>query len=582
MSDTPASLVSRIRPYREPSQHGTLLKIVRAFLRSEDFLGVESRFDPRLLQFHASLVRAPDGQFGMTARSAFERSFGTDPRSFATDALFVTVRARVSDSIVAAAIDPSVSVQARSLLSIAATACAIVEALAAEHRVSASDFRFPVIVFPKDLFPLPSAGADLADHRRQQAHQRVRDAASSRARAKKLAEDLASRRRAIDELVATVTRRSTVLHVERKQTRTGAWLTTLMFQVQEQQFQYSEPWEDQVRIALRLDPAAKVPVSVNALRFYNYEVLVTVFCVLEQGTYEKWQLDTFFAIKRSYEAAKARYDNAVAAEKVRNSYEPSFGRNPVENRYIEQTELKRACISLLTGQRFDLFDAMNPGVAPYGYPEIDFIEAKAEGKYIRLLEQAFEWNNMTYVFYPYFWSGKAQWTTLAQLADNDAMFNRFLQAGAARVQVPVRLGFDATILNYLAGFGIWDADGNLVSSDGDQPDPAQLSLVDELRSQLGDSSVPGPGTVAVTNASRVVIGTETTFAGNDEHRRINLGGKIYVIEAVDDTQHIRLSEPYGGDSADKLSYTLGAKLVGPSWEVRLPTNLIRLDNYIFS
>ncbi len=30
---------------------------------------------------------------------------------------------------------------------------------------------------------------------------------------------------------------------------------------------------------------------------------------------------------------------------------------------------------MLTGQRFDLFDAMNRNVAPLGFPEIDFEEA---------------------------------------------------------------------------------------------------------------------------------------------------------------------------------------------------------------
>ena len=46
-------------------------------------------------------------------------------------------------------------------------------------------------------------------------------------------------------------------------------------------------------------------------------------------------------------------------------------------------------------------------IAPYGYPEIDFAEAKAEGEYIRAFEQSFEWNNMVHLFYPYFWRGDA-------------------------------------------------------------------------------------------------------------------------------------------------------------------------------
>src|SRR5690606_1018205 len=161
-----------------------------------------------------------------------------------------------------------------------------------------------------------------------------------------------------------------------------------------------------------------------------------------------WRLKTYLAIMAAYEAAQSRYDNAMEAARIRAGYDVVFGRNPAENREIERTELKRACISLATGQRFDGFDAMNRNVAPYGYPEIDFAEAKAEAPYIQLFEHGFEWANMTYVFYSYFWSRKDEWPTLVQLSDDDALFSRFLQAGAARVQVPVRLGFESAVLNY--------------------------------------------------------------------------------------------------------------------------------------
>jgi hypothetical protein len=354
----------------------------------------------------------------------------------------------------------------------------------------------------------------------------------------------------------------------------------LMIQIQEQQFQYTEPWDDQLRFHLRLEPTKKVPVSVNALRFYNFEVLVTVACLVSLAVYEKWQLDTYFAIMNAYEAARTRYENAIAAEKIRDSYQPSFGRNPIANRLIEQTELKRAAISLMTGQRFDVFDAVTPNVAPHGFPELDFEEAEAESRYIQFFEQAFEWNNMTYLFYPYFWNRKAQWPTLVQIGDNDILFNRFLQAGAARVQVPVRPGFNTAVRNYLAGFGIWNVEANLVSGDGGEPDALQLSLVDELRGQLGDSSVPGSGAVSVTHGDPVVTGAGTQFDKDlDKKRRINIGGMIYVIQTVHSSDRITLSTPFQGQTAAGLSYSLGPRLVGEPWKVKLPTNLVKLDNY---
>ena len=37
-------------------------------------------------------------------------------------------------------------------------------------------------------------------------------------------------------------------------------------------------------------------------------------------------------------------------------------------------------------------------------PLIDVEKACEEGSKIRFFENAFEWQNMTYVFYPYFWA----------------------------------------------------------------------------------------------------------------------------------------------------------------------------------
>ena len=57
---------------------------------------------------------------------------------------------------------------------------------------------------------------------------------------------------------------------------------------------------------------------------------------------------------------------------------------------------------------------------------------------------------MVYLFYPYFWGKKDDWVTVAQLTDDDPLFGQFLRAGAARVQVPVRQGFEEAIITYLS------------------------------------------------------------------------------------------------------------------------------------
>jgi hypothetical protein len=351
----------------------------------------------------------------------------------------------------------------------------------------------------------------------------------------------------------------------------------VVFQIQDQQGQYVEPFDDGHLFTLHLDPTPTVTVSINSLGFHNWEVIATVFTTLSPEKFQEWQLKTFASIMNAYRDLKSAFDAAVKEARLQAQDGTISGTNPANNRVTEQTELKRGCISLLTGQRFDLFDAVNRNVAPFGHPEIDFAEAKAEGAYIQVFEQTFEWNNMVYLFYPYFWGKKSEWVTIAQLTDNDPLFGQFLRAGAARVQVPVRVGFEDAILTYLSTGELWAGEGTLVNSEGG-PDTQHLSIIDELKSQSGNNNIEGLGTLNVTKNNVTVRGSGTAFTSSDESRRIVIGGATYLIKSVQDDETITITKPYTGDTAQGLRYALGGVLVGQPWEVKLPTNLVKLDN----
>jgi hypothetical protein len=347
----------------------------------------------------------------------------------------------------------------------------------------------------------------------------------------------------------------------------------IVYQLQKQEGIYTAPGDD--NIVYLLDPTPKLSVTINSLGFHNYEFLVTAYCALTDGKYQEWQLNTFTSIMNAYDTLKSSYDQAIKEAKLQASVSTVNGSNPI----TAQTELKKGCISLLTGQRFDLFDAVARNMAPYGYPEIDFAEAKAEGEYISFFEQSFEWNNMVYVFYPYFWGKKDDWVTLVQLTDNDPLFAQFLRAGAARVQVPVRVGFEEAIITYLSTGELWAGEGVLVTSEDGGSDHLSLSIIDELKSQTGNNNVEGVGTLKVTKNSTAVIGSGTMFTADDENKRIIISGVTYVIKTVqENTQTITLTTPYTGNSDAGLGYAIGGKLVGQPWEVKLPTNLVKLDS----
>jgi hypothetical protein len=88
--------------------------------------------------------------------------------------------------------------------------------------------------------------------------------------------------------------------------------------------------------------------------------------------------------------------------------------------------------------------------------------------------------------------------------------------------------------------------------------------------------------VKVAHGSEQVVGTGTSFTNDDVNRRIRLTSRIWVIRSVEGPDRITLTTPYDGASAEAISYALGPLLVGGPWEIRVPTDLIKLGDYAIS
>ena len=233
------------------------------------------------------------------------------------------------------------------------------------------------------------------------------------------------------------------------------------------------------------DETESLPVGIHAGNVNAYTVVLEVLCEATERARQKWRLETFEKIQEAYRQRVRDYEDAMASLEARQSEVSNIGRNPAINRRTEHTELKKGCIALLTEQHFDLFDAMRgpSGLDLFGpnYPEMDFAEAEAEGAYIRFFENAFEWEQMTYLFYPYFWGRKVHWVERLLDRDVDPQFEAFLKAGSARVTVSVRPGFEEAVLHFLDTGKIWNgADGP-----PDIGSPLYVSLVTEIRERTG-------------------------------------------------------------------------------------------------
>lgn len=202
---------------------------------------------------------------------------------------------------------------------------------------------------------------------------------------------------------------------------------------------------------------------------------VEVHCARTVRALETWKLATHEAIKQGYNKQLRDYHDALAAAKNEAAAQ-AHGSNPDANAQAIRDEMKRLMITLFTDQQFDSFGSVIPG--PFGYPQMDIPVAEAQGAYARFFEEAFEWEQMMYLFYTYYWARKSLWSKRVLFTDNDPQFQAFLKAGAARVVVSVRPGFELAVAHFMETGQIWQG--------GNPPtitDPTYLSIVDEIKAQ---------------------------------------------------------------------------------------------------
>ncbi|MET0894141.1 MAG: hypothetical protein ABWY01_11335, partial [Pseudoxanthomonas sp.] len=232
-----------------------------------------------------------------------------------------------------------------------------------------------------------------------------------------------------------------------------------------------------------LSTESKLGVSILAHETATWSLDLVVVAQRTDEAEDRWRLATYNKIRAAYEDRVREYDGKVAqlradaeARAERDNRLP-FGAPPATNRQTITTELRKHCISMLTQQRYDAFDATRDASPPY----FDFAEAVAEGAYIRFFEQAFEWDQIQYVFYPYFWARKATWVERFSKQEIDPLFLEFLRAGSARVVVPARPGFEAAVSHFLQTGKLW-------GGEGEPPrihNPLYVSIIDEIRERTG-------------------------------------------------------------------------------------------------
>ncbi len=246
----------------------------------------------------------------------------------------------------------------------------------------------------------------------------------------------------------------------------------------------SSPTRIDERNYLPIDAFTKtVPASFSVTNYHTATATISIGCKLTEQAKKQWQQITYNSIMEAYNTQLGDYLNKLDVEKSKAA--KAIDVNPNFYRQIENTILRKNCIAYLVDNNANAtktygLQMHNNSNSFNSYAVNANAQLDQYTAFAKFLEQAFEWDVMSYNLYPFYWANKQEWATLYQTDNADPLFRSFLQSGMARVVVTVRPGFEAAVQHYISTGQIWT--GGQVPVIGDA---LYLSLTDELKQPTG-------------------------------------------------------------------------------------------------
>lgn len=218
----------------------------------------------------------------------------------------------------------------------------------------------------------------------------------------------------------------------------------------------------------------KLGIALAGANVGALSVTMNITCTLTVEAHKKWQQECFQAIIEAYNVALKAYKEQLALEQ--NKAVEIKRTNPGFYRQIENIVLRKNCIAYLT--RFnDMGKSFTSGKGIEDFAVQQNKELEAYASLAKFMEQAFEWDTISYNFYPFYWGDKGHWAELYTYDESDdPIFRSFMQSGMARVVATVRPGFEEAVQLYMSTGKIWN--GGEIPVIGDE---LYLSLIDEVR-----------------------------------------------------------------------------------------------------
>lgn len=319
---------------------------------------------------------------------------------------------------------------------------------------------------------------------------------------------------------------------------------------------YNGDWTDQgtknfdYHFALSPPLVGSIPFVVRYRRANSYSGSLQVKCVSDPTLYLEWQEETFVALQAAYQDKLDAYSEELALQQAAQQAEADQQENenfsnPKMNRLIEERELKRLCIEMMSKPYcYDMglnFNTCKTYACESECGEVENVVSEVTqnkalenyAEFIKFFETAFHWEIFSYIFYPYYYAAKCNWSALLQTKNDDPIFEAFLQSGMAKLLVPVRPQFEKAVMWYIETGEIY-TDENLVP---EIEDDRYLSLLKELENQEevrveGKWKTRVPSTLTIIQAKSTYLEDEKGLPCCDDETEA-FGSDDRLLEGTD-------------------------------------------------
>ncbi|MFJ9780908.1 type II secretion system protein GspG [Amycolatopsis sp. NPDC101161] len=201
---------------------------------------------------------------------------------------------------------------------------------------------------------------------------------------------------------------------------------------------------------------------------------------LTDDAFANWQAATWAKLRDA--AEQQYYATQQALRDTRERLQAAIDRDDTLTlRRAEREEVMKRTLQWLFGPAFDVtpndiervLDAVLDSSSLSPMSADDWGKVREFGEFVKFLHQAVEWENVLYFLYPYFWGSQALGDLKQFLWHPDPTRRDFLRAGAARVALPIRPGFEVDFATLM--------ETGSLPQPGTAPRPPYVTLAQEMQ-----------------------------------------------------------------------------------------------------